>query len=62
MGGHIVGEVLVALMQADVLIAPRLRDDVHPAEKGRGTIDKGGGAIERIRHDTNALGCPDVAP
>ena len=35
-----------------MLIATRLRDDLHPAEKGRGAIDKGRGAIERIRRDT----------
>src|SRR5215211_5425079 len=52
MGGEIVGEGLGTLVQADVLIAPRLRDDLHPTEKGRGAIDKGGGAIERIRRDT----------
>ena len=52
MSGKIVGEVLVALMQAHVLIATRLRDDLHPAEKGRGAIDKRRGAIERIRRDT----------
>src|SRR5437016_4133134 len=52
MGGKIVGEVLGALMQADVLIATRLRDDLHTVEQGRGAIDKGCGAIERIRRDT----------
>src|SRR5215467_11064620 len=52
MGGEIVGEGLGTLVQADVLIATRLRDDLHPAEQDRGTIDKGGGAIERIRRDT----------
>src|SRR4030095_13267141 len=52
MGGAIGGERLGALVQADVLIATRLRDALHPAEKDRGAIDKGGGAIERIRRDT----------
>src|SRR5690242_18586307 len=41
-----------ALMQADVLLATRLQDDLYPAEKGRGTSDKGSGAIERVRHNT----------
>src|SRR5262249_55846464 len=52
MRGKIIGEVLLALIHPDILIAPRLRDDLHPAEKGRGAIDKRSGAIERIRHDT----------
>ena len=55
MGGKIVGKVLVALMQADVLITPCLREDLHPAEKGGGAIDKGRGAIERLRRDNSAL-------
>src|SRR4029453_8550097 len=54
MSNKIIGEVLLALMHLDILIAPRLRDDLHPAEQGRGAIDKRGGAIERIRHDTVA--------
>jgi hypothetical protein len=43
---------LGALLQADVLIATRLRDDLAPAEKSRGPIDKGRGALERIRYTT----------
>ena len=33
-----------------MLLAPRWRADVPPAEQGRGTIDQGRGALERRRH------------
>ena len=52
MGGKIVADVLLALMQADFLIAADLRDHLHATEHRRGTIDKGRRAIEGIRRDT----------
>ena len=52
MGGKIVSDVLLALMQADFLIAAYLRDHLHATEQRRGAIDKGRRAIEGIRHDT----------
>ena len=52
MGGKIVGDVLCALPDPNVLIAADVRDDLHAIENGRGTIDKGRRSIERIRHDT----------
>jgi hypothetical protein len=52
MGSKIVGDVLFALPDPNVLIAADLRDHLHTPENGRGTIDKGRCSIERIRHDT----------
>ena len=52
MGSKIGGDVLFALPDPNVLIAPDLRDDLRATENGRGTIDKGRRSIERIRHDT----------
>ena len=52
MGGKIVGDVLCTFADADVLIAADLREHLHPTEKRRGRIDKGGGSIEGIRRDT----------
>lgn len=58
MGGTIVGDVLCPLATADVLLAAELREHLHPTEKRRGRLDKGGGSIEGIRRDT---GNPDVS-
>jgi hypothetical protein len=40
MGGKIVGHVLLPLLQAHLLIAADLRNDLHPTEHRRGAIDK----------------------
>jgi hypothetical protein len=52
MGRKIVGYVLLALVHADFLIAPYLRDHLHATKHHRSTIDKRRGAIEGICHDT----------
>jgi hypothetical protein len=52
MGGKIVGHVLVALADPNVLMAADLGEDLDATEQGRGRIDKGGRAIEGIRCDT----------
>ena len=52
MGGKIVVDVLLALMQADFLIATDLRDHLYATEPRRGAIDKGRRAIEGIRRNT----------
>lgn len=40
MGGKVVLDVLLALMQADFLIAADLRDHLHTTEHRRGAIDQ----------------------
>ena len=52
MGGKIVADVLLALMEADFLFAADLRDHLHAAEYRRGAIDKGRRTIEGIRRVT----------
>src|SRR5712692_12064841 len=52
MGRKRVGDVLCALPDPHVLIATDVREDLHATDNGRGPIDKGRCAIERIRHDT----------
>ena len=52
MGSKIGGDGLYALPDPNVLIAADLRENLHAPENGRGTIDKGRRAVERIRHDT----------
>src|SRR5215831_5262224 len=52
MSGKIVGDMLDTFADADVLRAADLRQHLHPTEKRRGRIDKGGCSIEGIRRDT----------
>src|SRR3989475_76231 len=56
LGGTIVGDVLFALPNPNVLMAADLRDDVHATDNGRGSIDEGRRSIECICHET---GHPD---
>ena len=51
MGGKVVGDVLCAFADPNVLIAADLREDLHATEQGRGAIDKKCRAIEGIRRD-----------
>ena len=50
--------VLLALLQADFLIAADLRDHLHATEHRRGAIDKGRRAIEGIRRNGIVSGSP----
>src|SRR5262244_4441024 len=52
MSGKIVGDMLDTFADTDVLSAADLREHLHPTEKRRGCIDKGGCSIEGIRRDT----------
>jgi hypothetical protein len=52
MGSKIVADVLLALMQADFLIAADVRDHLHATEHCRGAIDKGHRIIEGLCRDT----------
>ena len=52
MGGTRVGDVLCALPAPNGLRAADVRDAWHATEHGRGPIDNGRRALERIRHDT----------
>src|SRR5207244_621459 len=52
MRGTIVGDVLFPWPHAEVLIAPKLRDDLDATKHRRSVIDKGCHAIEGIRCDT----------
>jgi hypothetical protein len=52
MGGTIVGDVLFALPNPNVLMAADWRDDLHATENGGGRIDEGRRSIACICHDT----------
>src|SRR5215475_3830851 len=52
MGGTIVADVLLALMEADLLSTADWREHLHAAEYRRGAIDKGCRTIEGICSDT----------
>ena len=57
MGGKGVGDVLVTLADAHVVMAADWRENLSTTAKGRDPIDKSRRALERIRHDH---GNPDI--